>query len=487
MQRLARFTAITGISFIINMIMLVARSKALALLLAPEGVGLLAQINTLDGMLSTFASVGIGYGIINLVARYAGERNDSSDAADASATGILLSMVISVLIVGGLIAGSSLLSDLLLGSRDLAILFVLLALALPFNYANAAYGSILQGLKAITPLARARSIGAVLGALSTILLTWRMGLIGAVLGIAAWSVFFFIASRIALDREWRIKGGKSGKGSFRKEFAGEILRFGFANLLILSMNYLAVIIIRSQIVHISGAAQNGIYQVVWAMSSQYLILVSLSLWSYSYPRITELIDSLDSLTAELSRVLRLGLLLIGPLIFLIVANRDYVIRLLYTVEFLPASGLILIQAWGDLFRFVLWWVELPLYARGELRSIVALEALRNLGYLILSSVLLSSRGLAGVCISYALINGLTAALAILIFSKRREYKFGISNYGAFLQVAILVFIGGLLPQAQIGWTFAGLLLLLIWGLWVLKREELYKLREIIGQYLPQKK
>ena len=60
MFELARFTAVTGISFVVNMLLVLLRSKVLALMLAPAGVGLLAQVNSLEALLSAFATAGLG-------------------------------------------------------------------------------------------------------------------------------------------------------------------------------------------------------------------------------------------------------------------------------------------------------------------------------------------------------------------------------------------------------------------------------------------
>ncbi|MBN1265957.1 MAG: oligosaccharide flippase family protein [Anaerolineales bacterium] len=469
MNLLVRFTAISSVSFLVNMGMLMLRAKVLAVLLEPEGVGLLSQINTLDGMLSTFASIGIGYGITNLIAR-AAAAGEPCETANIYRTGFLLSLILGSLCTGLLVLLAHPLSTLLLGTSQLAIFFYMIAAAYPLKFLTGLFSSTLNGYKEINALAWVKGIVAVLGVIFMVGLAWFYGVTGAVLGITAWAVVALIVNRVFLYRSQGIRGDLANRGAFRADLAGEIIRFGSVNLIVLVLNYLAVLTLRSQVIHVLGSGQNGIYQVVWAMSSQYLLLIPQSLWVYSFPRISETLKTPEVVRLEMGRILRLGLLLFIPAVFLILANRELIILMLYTEQFLPAADLFKVQVWGDLFHFILWWVMLPLFARRKFVLIFFLELLRSLGYIVLGLWLLPVSGLAGISVGYTMINVVAVVAAAILVHRVSDYREIRKNLKFVLWAAVLYIISLVLPQN--GWGLSGSLLIITgWFYVVLGAEE----------------
>ena len=452
------------------MLLVLLRSKVLALMLAPEGVGILAQVNSLEALLSAFATAGIGYGITHVISRKLKGDDPEGGIADTLRTGTILALVVSGILAILLVSSSESLSLLLIGSGVYGILFTLLALALPFKFLAAVNNASLQGLKAITPLAIARIIIAGLGVICVVPLVYYLRLSGAVVGIIAWAVIASLTTWVFLRRE-RIAKGITSRGKFDSKTSAAVLRFSLANLIILLVNNLALIAIRTQIIRQYGASANGYYQVVWAMSSQYLILVAISLWSYSFPHLTALEGQSALYKVEMKRILRLGLLLIGPMAYVIIFGRYFIVELLYSAAFFPSVELIPIQVWGDVFRLVIWWFELPLMAQGRLRWVVAIEACRNIAYLLVSTILLPHIGIKGISISYMLTNLLVAASLWLLLYRRGVYSSGASNSVLFCQVSLLLVVGMVLPANRIAGAFLAIIVLILWIVWVLSRNE----------------
>lgn len=444
------------------MLMLVLRAKVYAVLLAPEGVGILSQINMLDGMFSRFASIGIGYGITNLIAAQ-GEESEAS-RRNAEKTGLILALSaafgLSLLVI--LLPDSF--SRWLLGDIQYQLMLVLLAAAIPLRFLTAFHAAVLQGIKEIQRLSTARALGAVLGIIGSIFLTIWFGITGAVLGITFWALIAFITHYFQTRRA---QAGNRQVGKFDLNFARIILKFGAANLAVILMTYLSVLIVRTRIIHQLGTDQNGIYQVVWAVSSQYLALVPLSLWSYGYPRITELLGDEIGFRRGLKEIWRLGILLLSPLIFMIVSNRVIVISLLYSSEFVPAGDLMIWQVWGDVLAFVLWWLELPLYARGQLRKLVLIEFVRHMGFLAGAVILLPWIGLYGTSAAYVFSLGLAMALTFMMLDTAADK----TVFTMLVKVSILVLAGILLPQGSWLWAMISVLVVLCWFMWVLSSEE----------------
>lgn len=452
------------------MLLVVARAKILAVFLGPGGIGLLAQLNSFDTLVSTLVSIGIGYGITNLISRAQGKDAHLASEADIIRTGEWLLLLAYAPISLISIVGSRYLAIALLKEEKLAHLFLILAAGFLFQFFAFFFESIMQGYKAIKEIALARVTSSVLGFVAVVPLAWFLGIDGAVIGIVAWFLFRFLMFYF-----FGIRSGINwlalwSRGKFHIRKAGIMFKFGSTAFLTNALNALVLLFIRTQIVHHLGSAANGIYQVVWAVSSQYLILVPHSLWAYAYPRITEIVTDEKKVRSELNQTLRLGLLLITPVIFGILSMRDFMIRLLYTPEFLLASKLLLIQIWGDLLRLIVWWMELPLYAAGKLRRVVIIETSGNLGYLVIGSTLLHSLELPGVCIGYTAAGGL-AIIVALLGQKRNLQPLCPENRILLIQSAIFLVIGMLIPQKRIAiWGIVVTILVALWAVWVLRKE-----------------
>ena len=249
--------------------------------------------------------------------------------------------------------------------------------------------------------------------------------------------------------------------------------------MIIAVNNLALIAIRTRLIHLEGPSANGYYQVVWAMSSQFLILVSLSLWSYSFPVLTELVGNQDKLTEQMQKILRLGLLLLGPMIYFLTTFRGMVVGVLYSNAFSPSISLIPVQVWGDLLRLFMWWLELPLYARGKLKTVLAIEVLWNFGHLALSYLLLPRFGILGISISYSIASIISIAVFLLLSRKSLDYQ-GVSNQAMlFIQVCLLIIAGLIAPGNLLSRSLITVAVIPVWAIWATSNYE----REYILKYI----
>lgn len=483
MRRLARFTAISGISTVIKTATLLVRTKVFALVLGTAGVGVLSQLLSLESLLSTLATVGIGYGITNLVAR----RNQKDDGALESGiiirTGQMLAALLSVLGMLILIIASRSISQLIIGSPRYEALFSILGAMLPVRYVGSVFLAGLQGIKDISAMAVVRTAAAVLGLVVVIPLTIAFGLPGAVWGVAAWHLFALVTSSLLLHKS--MPALRSVRLMLiRWAYIPHMLRFGLANVAVVLVNSLTIITLRTRLIHLFDPAANGTYQVAWAMSTQYMTIVSVSLWSYAYPLITESLDNIETLKVEMERILRVGLLLLGPMIYLITSFRDVIIRLLYSQSFSAAVEFIPIQVWGDFLRLILWWYELPLYARGELRKIVAIELGWNALFLASGFAAMPQLAGKGLSLAYSISSALIVLILLVTQSRGMDYRRGGRQRLLVIQVMLLVLVSVVMTGSFVLRFAVSILLAPIWLYWVLSQREKNFLLARVKKFIP---
>jgi len=99
---------------------------------------------------------------------------------------------------------------------------------------------------------------------------------------------------------------------------------------------------------------------------------------------------------------RANLAIMVPILVVVVALRDPLIRIFYSPAFSAASPLIPIQVLGDYARILGWSFAVCLFAIGRTRSHLAVVATQSLAWLLLAAVLVPVWGLSAVPISYAI-------------------------------------------------------------------------------------
>jgi len=91
-----------------------------------------------------------------------------------------------------------------------------------------------------------------------------------------------------------------------------------------------------------------------------------------------------------------------PILVLVVALRDPLIRIFYSPAFITAGPLIPYQVLGDYARIIGWSFAVCLFAIGRTRSHLAVIATQSLTWLLLALVMVPVWGLTAVPISYAI-------------------------------------------------------------------------------------
>jgi len=144
----------------------------------------------------------------------------------------------------------------------------------------------------------------------------------------------------------------------------------------------------------------GYFRAAFAFAGTYLGIVLASLGQDYYPRISARLDS-HSASEMINQQFRLLLLTAGPLVLIAIAFAPTLIRLCYTVGFLPAALILRWQMLGDVFRFQAWVLSFVVLARGKPSGYLGIEIVG--GVSILCGVLIGAHwmGLAGIGIGYA--------------------------------------------------------------------------------------
>lgn len=401
------------------------RVKISAVFLEPAGVGIVSQVTSFRTLLSQFVNLGVGSGVTKYVAEYSSKR-------DGQSLERLLQTVVSGFLITGVIvlvvclAFAPRFADWALADGSLGLLIVLVGIAVPLAAQVEVISRCLQGMLKIREMVILGIIGSMLGLIITIPLIILAGVTGAILSIALSALLSFIIGQFYLQRVVLTEHHIHLRFTLPdKEPSIKLLRFGGANSVMVVSNTLTLLAIRSMIISRLGATSNGLYQVAFGLSNQYLSLITAALWTYGMPKIATILDDPAGTNKVKNDALRLSFLIFTPLIVLILVFRDIWIPILYSRAFLDAYSLIGWQLVGDIFLVVYWPANISLAPREQFGVIIRQTLLLSAFQLGSFWLLLPLMGLVAAPLSYALAHGLM--MPIVLFDHYNYDRFFYSS------------------------------------------------------------
>lgn len=394
----------TAATLLINMV----RVKIVAVLLGPEGVGITSQINTLVNSLTVLLHLGLGPGVAKFLAEANAQHNPDrlqSVAVTSSA------IVVAVSLAGTAVAVflSVPLTRLTLGDPTLRIWVLLGVLAVPLATMSGQGRALLQGFKQVRAIAVAGVISTLISFATVIPLVYYLQVTGAIINIGiAWGInaglFWWFYSRVRHRPPFRL-------GAFDLSTLWELIRYGAATLAVSIGITLTVLVIRSRIISVLDVEQNGLYQAVYALSLQYMMVVTGAMGTYSLAHLAEL-GQRDLIVAEINNNLRLILLIMTPLLGAVLLLREVGLMVLYSPAFLPAASLFPLQVLGDFFQACAFALGIALIPIGHMRAYAGINLAPTLLYLVAGLFLLPVLKLQAVVLSYAVAMAVQAALSL---------------------------------------------------------------------------
>ncbi len=414
----------------------VVRSKVVALLIGPSGVGIVGLLTSGTSLVQSMTHLGLSQSAVKDVA----EAHSSGDQDKVNRTvSVLRHLVWFTGLLGmiGVIAFSPLLSKTSFGNYDYTLPFIFLSVILLFNQLSGGQNVILQGTRRLTYLAKASVWGSIIGLVICIPLYYWLGVKGIVpnliLGALTTMLLSWHYSRkvpyqpVKLSFKEVVQGG------------GQMLKMGIAMSVSGVLVALSAYLLRSFISHKGGLDQVGLFQAGYAIMTSYVGMVFSAMGTDYYPRLAAVNKDNEKCRVIMNQQGEVGILILAPLIIACIVFVPFVVRILYSEKFLGANEYIIWAASGMLFKMASWAISFVFIAKGESKLFIINETIVNLyslGFQILGYYLL---GLKGIGIGYALTFLVYFFQVFFISHKRYQFRFtsGFNNV-FFSQLGLLV-------------------------------------------------
>ena len=460
-------SSIIGGSTVIVMLIRMVRTKVLALLLGPAGIGLEALYDSAVNLCRTFFDFGITSSGVRQIAAAVGTGSDEVIAR----TTLTLRRVCLVLGVAGaatvFLARESI-SLATFGKADHAADIGVLSIILLFGAVVGGQGAMLQGMRRIADLAKVNIFGALAGAAASIPIVWVWGLAG----IPAYMV---ITAGVGALVSWvyaRRVHIRAVTVSLRQSYeeASSLLRLGVAFLASSLMATGTLFLLRVMATRMEGVIGAGQFQAASALSMVYVGFILQAMGTDFYPRLTAVASDNQRCNQLVNEQAEISLLLALPGILGTLALAPWVILLFYSSKFDQAATILSWQVAGMCLRVISWPMGFILVAKGRGTLFVLTDAAAWTVYLGLAWLGLKWFGLPGMGMAFLALYVFHVILVYVVVHSVSGFRWAQVNVrlGAASMLAIAAALASRLLLPEPWGSLIGCLLALAAGLFCLR-------------------
>lgn len=420
-NHILRYTGLFGGVQGLNILVGIVRNKLVAMILGPDGMGLISLFNSTLKLMSDSTNFGISISAVKSIS----EHYDKNDEAELAKTVKLVrswSLLVGLLGMFLCILLSSLLSKFTFSWDGHTLHFIFLSPIVALMAISNGELAILKGLRQLKKLA-VISIYNVLGALLTSVPLYYffrkqaivpslviMAIIQLVLNIA----FSYHIYPLRLMNRWR---------PMSKGFG--MLRLGIAFVLAGILGSGADFLIRSYLNNVASIETVGLFNAGYMMTMTYVGMVFAAMETDYFPRLSSANKYDFTFNQTVNRQIEVMLLLVSPLLVLFTLFLPILLPLLYTGRFMPALGMMQVIMLAMYFRAVYLPVQYIPLAKGDSISYLFLEAVYDIVLVLLVIFNFDRLGLIGA--GWAItIAGLIDTLVVFVYA-RWKYNYKVSS------------------------------------------------------------
>lgn len=410
---LFKITSLNSLSVIFRLFIGLITSKVIAIFIGPSGLALLGNFRNFVGSFETVSTLGFQNGIVKYVAE--------SKEKEIELKKYISTIVISILIVSlslslFLFSFSDFCNELIFGINfKYSFIFKSFAFALPWYALSLILVSIINGLEKFKSVIYINIIGNCIGLIVTVLFITKFQIIGALLSIIITPSLLFFISFYYINKEILLV---------------DFVRFHYFDFKILKnlssyflmalvsgvVGSIVFIAIRKNIIATIGIQEAGYWEAMSKISSFYLVFISSVLTLYFLPKLAVAKNDLQSKKVFFNFYKTIfPMFIVG--IIIIYFLRNFIVKLLFTTEFLPVKDLFFWQLLGDVFKVASLILGYQFFAK-KLTFAFILSEFLSFGVLyFLSDYLIRTIGLEGIVMAQAIDNFIYLMVLVIYFRK----------------------------------------------------------------------
>ena len=458
-RHILKYTGIFGGVQGLNILLGLVRTKLVALLLGPSGMGLSSLFNTTVSFVSQATNFGVSFSAV----RHLSELYDQGDREALehyvkvvrgwSLLTALLGMLVCVTI-------GPLLSKTTVAWGDHSLHFMLLAPAVGMLAVTGGETALLKAMRSLGSLAAIQFLAVLAALLISVPVYYFFGEAGIVPVIV---LMAFVTMVLTIRQSFRLvplclRGARGILG----EGMG-MVRLGVAFTLAGVIGSASEMLIRSYLNVTGDLDVLGLYNAGYMLTITYAGMVFSAMESDYYPRLSAVQQDIEATNETVNRQMEVSLLLLSPMLAALIIVLPILVPLLFTEMFLPVVGMAQVAALAMYLKVMTLPVAYITLARGYSLSYLFLETSYFVVFVLLVIFGYAQWGLYGTGIAITLAHLFEYLLVNGYAYKKYGYRFSatVSGY-AIAQVALglLAFILTLTADGLLYWGLGTLVVLL---------------------------
>ena len=436
-QQIFKATSILGTVQVFNIVISVIRSKVVAVLLGPAGMGVVSIFTSTIGLIGQITNFGLGTSAVKNIA-VASETNDSNKLAKT--TSVFRKLVWITGIIGFIIALllSPFLSQIAFGNKKYTTAFVFLSITLLFTQVSTGQNVILQGMRKIQYMAKASALGAIIGLLISIPFYYYWGEDGIVPAMIFSSISLLIISSYYVNKIIipKVDVERSVFIAESKDMIRMGLLISFSSVITLGIAY----VVRIYINNVGGLKDVGLFTAGFAIINTYVGMVFSAMASDYYPRLASVTTDNDKAKTIINEQSEIAILILSPILILFLVFIHWGVILLYSKDFVGVISMVHWSTLGIFFKALSWALAFVFIAKGVSKIYFWNEVLANVYMLILNVLGYFYFGLTGLGISFLIGYFLYFVQVFCICKKLYDFEFSRGLIKIFLIQFLLALI-----------------------------------------------
>jgi len=423
-KKIIKSTSIIGGSQVFTIILGIFRTKVVAILLGPTGVGIVGILQTIIDMVRNATGFGINFSGVKYIAEAAGTDDlyKISKTVNvlkkwALATG-LLGMFITIIFCIPF-------SKYSFGNNSYAINIAILSIVLLISSVSSAQLALLQGLRMIGKMAKATLYGSILGTAITLPLYWWLGIKGIVPGLILTAFGSLIISWL-FTKDIKVEIVKyTLKESFLSGL--NMAKLGFFIVINGFIATASMYVIRALVMSKLGLDSVGFFQAVMTISTLYLGILLNSMLADFFPRLSMINTDNNASNKLINEQLELTLLVGTPMILGIITFSTLIIHLLYSTSFSPAIPVLQWQIAASLMTLISWPLGVMFLAKDKGKYAIMTETIKQLIFIAFVFMFFDYFGLKVLGIGFFIASFVNMLLVIPSVRYLGDFRFSKTN------------------------------------------------------------
>lgn len=410
----------------------VIKSKFIAVLLGPAGMGIMGLYQSTIELVKSVSSFGLEQSAVRDISEAKGSE-DTNRICNTVSTVRRLVWLTGLLGLAVTLFMSPILSQLTFGSSDYTWGFAILSITLLIDQICVGQKVLIQGMRRLKDLAKASAIGSTIGLMISVPLYYWIGVKGIVptlviTSLAAMLISWYYSNKIKVVkvrvtvREALLNGHSMIRMGISLSVSG---------ILVTLCAYVLRWFIRGQ----GGVEAVGLFTAGYVIMTTYVGMVFKAMGTDYYPRLAAVNKDDEKCKEIINQQGEVAILILAPLVISCIIFMPFIIRLIYSSEFLAATDYVLWAILGMMFKAASWAISFSFIAKAEAKLFIINETIINIVLLAFQVAGYYYYGLVGLGVAFMVGNMIYLIQVYLI--ARRRYKFRFTS--SFLTVYVIQF------------------------------------------------